>query len=264
MVGQSRIIDSITKYNNHNFPRSIILEGDYGCGKHTLTQIISSKLNIDILTLDDISLDSINNINLSSIPYIYLINGDNLNPKQQNILLKTIEEPLNNSYFIILTTDQKLLLNTLKNRCIIFKFDDYKKEDLIDFIPNKYKNDSILLNICNTPGKLLKLNNIDFDSLYAFGVKFVSKLKLASLANVLTISNKINYKDDFTKFDLNLLIDIIIYISYNSYIKENNRDFPIIYNETVKLKSKLKNKLFNQEQLFLNYLIELWCKLKLN
>ena len=261
MVGQSNLLKTIDGITN--FPRSIILIGDQGCGKDLLIDIISNKLNLNKINLTSIDSEIINNILISSIPYIYIIDGDNLDIKQQNILLKTIEEPLNNSYFIIKTEYKYNLINTLLNRCLIFKFEDYNKSDLISFIPDKYKDKTdILVKIFNTPGKLINLNTIDFDSLFEFCDKFVNKLNVASLANTLTISNKINYDDTYDKYDINLLFDTIIYLTLKYYNTLNDIKFLKLYEVTLKYKYNLKNKKYNKEQLMLSYLLTSWKSVK--
>ncbi len=262
MIGQQSILKVIDQFNIDNFPKSTILIGDNGCGKHTLINYISKKLNLPLINIDHVDSEVTSDVIISPLTYIYVIDGDNLTLKQQNILLKIIEEPLNNA-FIIITSEYKYnLIETVLNRCYKIQFNDYTQEELLEFIPEKYKNNIDVTKICNTPGKLKKLDNIDFDSLYNFCIKFINKLECASLANTLTIVDKINYNDKYDKFDLNIFLDTILYLSFKYYIETNNKNCLFIYQITLNYYYKFKNKIYNKEQLMSNYLINVWQKVK--
>ena len=44
MIGQKRLLNVIDNYTIDTFPRSVILIGDQGCGKHTLVNYISENI----------------------------------------------------------------------------------------------------------------------------------------------------------------------------------------------------------------------------
>lgn len=48
---------------------------------------------------------------------VYIPEADNLNPESQNALLKNLEEPGKNNYFILTTAKPQLLLPTILSRC---------------------------------------------------------------------------------------------------------------------------------------------------
>ena len=48
---------------------------------------------------------------------VYIPEADNLNPESQNALLKNLEEPGKNNYFILTTSKPQLLLPTILSRC---------------------------------------------------------------------------------------------------------------------------------------------------
>lgn len=262
MVGQERLIEQINKFNIDSFPKSSILNGEQGCGKHTLVKYIESYLKLKSIYLEDVNNEVIESIYLSPIPYIYVIDGDSLNIKQQNILLKTIEEPLTNSFLIILSENISSILPTILDRCYLFKFDFYTDITLKQFIPPQYADQPNLLNILRTPGKLINISNVNFNDYNNFSIKMISKLKLASLANSLTISDKFNYKEDYTKFEIPLMIDLLIYNSYKDYLDNNNKDSLSFYNISLKYKNKFLTKVYDKKQLMISYIIELWETLK--
>jgi hypothetical protein len=81
--------------------------------------------NPDILVITDYTIENIRSINrfLSQKPYshttkvVYIANADLLNPESQNTLLKNLEEPGENCYFILTTAKPAALLPTIISRC---------------------------------------------------------------------------------------------------------------------------------------------------
>ncbi|MGL4452363.1 MAG: DNA polymerase III subunit delta' [Sarcina sp.] len=70
---------------------------------------------------------------------IILYDGQKMTTEAQNALLKTIEEPPNGVYIIILTTSLELILDTIKSRCQICKLTPLSGDDLLEFIDRDYK-----------------------------------------------------------------------------------------------------------------------------
>ena len=126
----------------------------------TLIDTLSEKKSIDINQIRNLIL----NLNKSSFNskerFIIIDNIENLNKNSINSLLKILEEPPSNTYFIIINND-RFILPTLKSRCINYKV--FLKNDVID-VTNRILGDDIfkhinidLLNYYSTPGKLYKL-----------------------------------------------------------------------------------------------------------
>ena len=126
-----------------------------------LIDVAFDKKNIDIEQIRTL----ITNINKSSFndkPRIILIdNTEYLNKSSVNALLKSLEEPNKNTYFILINNQQKLL-KTLTSRCINFNINlsNYKSIEVI----NKLLDDDIhelindeMLNYYFSPGNLYKL-----------------------------------------------------------------------------------------------------------
>ena len=70
---------------------------------------------------------------------IILYDGQKMTTEAQNALLKTIEEPPNGVYIIILTTSLDLILDTIKSRCQICKLVPLGGVDLLEFVNREYK-----------------------------------------------------------------------------------------------------------------------------
>ena len=63
---------------------------------------------------------------------IYILNdADKMNDAAQNCLLKTLEEPPEYAMIILIVSNEKVILPTIKSRCVIVKFSNLSSEDLM-------------------------------------------------------------------------------------------------------------------------------------
>lgn len=261
MIGQKNLLEKLNKYSIDTFPRTILLLGEKGSGKHLIVNYIKENIvKLPIIDLTEIlSYETLDNIYRKPNPIIYLINLSNLTEKNQNVLLKFIEEPLNNSFIILIAESVFNLLNTVVNRCFILELDKYSVEDLNLVIAQNnlsFNNKDDLLKIVRTPGQLINLNGND--EVFDFCDKIINKIHLANYANVLTISSKINYKDNYDKYDIDLLFDTLLYKLFSKYKEEDNKKSYQMYLLTAESRKKLIDKRLNKEQFIQNYLTSLW------
>ena len=138
-----------------------------------LVDILSEKKNIDINQIREL----INNLNKSSFNtkerFIIIDNIETLNISSINALLKVLEEPPPNTYFILINND-RFILSTLKSRCIIFKISLDHKTSIS--VINKILDDDImkfinkdLINYYLTPGQIYHL--IEFFKIQKYDLK---------------------------------------------------------------------------------------------
>ena len=177
----------------------------------TLIDISENKRNIDINQIRTL----ITNLNKSSFNdkprFVLIDNIEYLNVNAINALLKIIEEPNPNIYFILIHNNKKIL-STLLSRCLNFKI-SLSHEDSINisnFITNKNIINEInyeLINYYFTPGNFYDLIKISND--------FEINLKSNNLKDFLKLLiNKNSYKK--TIFVNNLLYSYIeLYLTVN-------------------------------------------------
>ena len=179
--------------------------------------------------------------------FIIIENVNLLGINSANALLKSIEEPNNNIYFILINNSEFKILETLKSRCLEFKlnllnsevmeivnyhFDnDIYKDINLDFV-NNYNSPSFLISLVN----FLKINDLS--------------VKECSIEDLLTyiIKNKSYTSNDFIKEYLNLFIELFFYKNINiskkisfkikkyfylklSFVKKYNLDFESFFLE---------------------------------
>ena len=260
MVGQNDIVSWIYNHTIDNLPKIIMFLGEKGSGKHELVNLISEHLKLDNVDISEsINSDTINEIYSNPIPKIYLINLDNLNEKQQNTILKFIEEPIDSSFVILLSSNSNLILETIENRCYKIKLKSYSTTELSQFIKDeKYKD--FLLNTCTTPGQIISLqeSNCNLNDLYNLCNKVVNDIDKATLSNALSILNNLNITNIYDKFDLKTFMKTIEYIIMKNIDNLNFNLLFLTYNITEKYLNRLNDTRLNITSLMTNYIIELW------
>ncbi len=166
-----------------------------------LIDILPDKKSIDIEQIRDL----IKNINKSSFNqkprFILIDNTENLNINSVNALLKNLEEP-NNNIFFILISNQKKIFPTLKSRCLQFKISLNNTKSL-DVLSKIFENDieeyinKDLINYYFTPGNIYKLIRFSITSKID-----LTKINLNDFLKIIIEKNL--YKNDQT-------IKLIIY-----------------------------------------------------
>ena len=162
-----------------------------------LVDTLSEKKNIDINQIREL----INNLNKSSFNskerFVIIDNIETLNISSINALLKVLEEPPLNTYFILINNN-RLILPTLKSRCINFKISLDHKTSIS--VINKILDDDImkfinkdLINYYLTPGQIYNL--IEFFKLQKRDLK---DYDLKSFLN-LVIKDNLYKKDTLIK-----------------------------------------------------------------
>ena len=211
------------------------------------------KKNIDILQVREM-INFANKSTFNNKEKIILIDDcEYLNKNSSNALLKIIEEPNNDLLFLLIFDSQKKITNTLKSRCVEFKFNlnieyiseivnSVFKENIFnkiskDFIyysnsPLNYIN---FINLCNSFN--LDYTNIEIDEL----IKFILKNKLII---------KKNLSNDDIKFYLDIFFIKKIELFKNNYYF----DLFSYFNKKYRLISK-----FNLD--FDSYLLEFKSKM---
>lgn len=252
--GQEKICNQIDALTLDAFPRSLMLVGPRGSGKHLIVDYIATRFNLSVLdittTLDQESIEEIYN---RVEPYIYIIKANQLSIKEENAILKFIEEPLKNSYVVLLAETDIGLLQTIVNRCQIWYLQNYTKDLLRTFVQN---GNEYVLTIARTPGHVLELCNVPFTEMIQLADKIIDKIHIASVANTLTLSNKIKFKNE-TGFDLHLFVDIILQRIVEKSISTADPRYTTAYLLTSELKRKIEIKNLDYKALFEKYLIDL-------
>jgi len=255
MIGQDKLVAKLKSYSITTLPHSILLVGESGCGKHTLAKELADYFNVDLIDIStSISLDAINEISDSSIPTFYLIDCSVITDRHQNIILKFLEEPSRYAYLILLCANKSMILQTVVNRCVSFEFEPYTRDILSQFV----NSDEHVLDVCTTPGQVLSLHAGDLAELEKLCVTIITKIDRASYQNTLSIVQKINLKDEFDKFDIQVFFNVLLK-SINSVLVEKYEERLFkMYNLVAGYQKRLRDTRLNKELFLENFLTNLW------
>lgn len=259
IVGQDKIINKINSLTLDTFPHSLMLVGPKGSGKFTLCKYISEHLGLESHSItNNLTLEKIDSINASVTPAIYTIDGTEIDTRAENVILKFVEEPLKNAFIIITCENKSQLLPTVVNRCQVWNLESYSKEILKQFTDN-----DVILSIAKTPGVAKELSNLFFlygykiEDMLALADKIYDKIANANIANILTISDKIAFKDEQDKFDFDLFLEVLKYSVFNKYVSTCDTKFFQAYNLTNKLYNNRYISHINKKQLFEHFLFDI-------
>lgn len=212
-----------------------------------LVDVFEEKKNIDIDQIRNLIL-TLNKSSFNTKPRFVLIDKiELLNINSINALLKILEEPNDNIYFILINNNKKVL-PTLKSRCLNFKISlTYDKSiDITNKILkenlNNLLNEEFITNY-STPGQLLKL--INFTNINNIDSK---NLKLKDLISKIILDKK--YKKDSSIKDL---IYSLIELYFRNNVSIKNIKLINMYNYFLKKINTTKIFNLDEETLFMEF-----------
>ena len=262
-IGQSELINRLNSYTINNFPKVSLFSAPKGYGKHQLIKYLQDKFNFNLIELTDkLSSEIINDLYLIQQNSFVIINLDNYTERDQNVLLKFLEDSPSCCYIILLSSDLTSVLETVLNRSQLFKFQDYLDSEL-QLIINKYSNQAIpdyLVDFTKSPGQLLTLlQNNQYLDLETLCTKIVTQSKKANLGNMLSINSKLNYAEEYNKFDPILFLQVLAKTASNKWIVEKDEFSNLVYFKTTQtLITYNKDPRLNLFNLIELLLIDIW------
>lgn len=140
-------------------PHAILFSGSRGTGKTTLARIFAKAIgttDIDIYEIDAASNRGIDDVRelkeaVNTLPYeskqkVYIIDEVHMLTKEAfNALLKTLEEPPAHVVFILATTEEEKLLDTILSRCQVFRMHSPSRAVLVEVVRDVAKQEGFKL-----------------------------------------------------------------------------------------------------------------------
>ena len=243
LIGHNSYLENfVSLYKYDKLPSKILISGKKGIGKSLLInnfllkifnsnndhELITNMTHPNILNIKktndkkNIEIDQIREVvkftNQSSFNnkarFIIIDDAEFLNINSSNALLKNLEEPNENVFFILIFNSDMSLLDTIKSRCIEFKINISNEN--IELIVNNYFNDNIytkinsdLINYYSTPLFLISLLNYMNENELSITNTSIDDL----LINI--INNKHYNRQDFIRDNLNTIIELFFYNHIN-------------------------------------------------
>lgn len=220
MIGQEKNKVEIIDWSPT--PHFIVIIGPCGSGKTMLTKYIADSLNA-LYTVSDIKVDAIreiiNTAYTATDTIVYHIqNADNMRAEAKNALLKITEEPPKNAYFVMTIQNDSSLLATLKSRAQVLRIEPYTKEQLLEYVTEKYPEDNwtdLLMNIVSTPHDVDLLSIYDKMAFIDYVNLVIDNIGSVEPANAFKSAQSLQFKDtevDRTKFELKLFFSAFVAI----------------------------------------------------
>lgn len=154
MIGQKNNLNTIKQWRiNKSIPRFIIISGEDGSGRLTLAKVIIKMINASGVimgnSIDDVRTTIENAYTITDTTCYIFRNADDMRNEAKNALLKVVEEPPNNAYFIMTVENIDNMLGTIKSRGTVLNMEPYSRNELESLCM-----DELLLEYCSTPGQL--------------------------------------------------------------------------------------------------------------
>lgn len=215
-----------------------------------LIDLLNNKNNIDVGQIREMITYTNKSVFNNMSRFILIDNIENLNNNSNNALLKIIEEPNDNVFFILINNSEKNILPTLKSRCLSFKINFTFNESM--YVSNQILGSNIfnhinedLINYYNTPGEIINLINFSKDKNIN-----LKDYKLINFLNLL-IDNSYYKKNKFIKILLINLIELFFLKKYKlSSTKNSLLNFYQYFTNKVHNTEKFN---LDEESLFLEF-----------
>lgn len=260
MIGQSNLLKKLTSYTLSTLPHSMLFIGEKGCGKHSLINDLSKYYGIEINDITaNLTFDTLTNIYTIPTAYFYVIDICQINEKQQNVVLKFLEEPSVNAYVVLLCENKNQLLSTISNRCISYEFETYTKDQLKNFVQDD-ENEEYILSICRTPGQVKSVSGKTLSLAVALSDAMIETLNFnkVDLSRALSILDMINFKDEYDKPGCQLVVETMSSKLLKIIKSEKNVDASHLYGILNKYANRLKDSRINAHCVFEKMIIEMW------
>ena len=194
---------------------------------------------------ENIKIDDVRNIQKflskstykSNIKIVLIDNAEYLNVNSSNALLKSLEEPNDNTFFFIINNNSKRILSTIKSRSIEFRFflDINEKKSVLNSLINQYDN-KLNINLIDddffvdSPGNILRF------------IKILSEnnmnCKNDRLSCIFNLFEKFKVKKDS---QLLQLASLLIELFYNDLSAKDNKKLNIYFHNKFKVLSQISN-----------------------
>lgn len=263
MIGQNNLIEQLDKIKNiEDLPKSIIISGKKGMGKHVFANVLVQKFGIWYEYIDyELTLDLLNDMYNTNIIKFYLIDLEEVCKHKrlerfENTLLKFLEEPPELAWIVLLTPSEEILLETIRNRCQLFKLEPYSREELESLVKlyNRDFEDKDL-DFLSTPGEIMTLDHNHIQTLVNLGNTVITKISAATPANVISISNRFFGKENL---NLDIFLNILCKELSTYYIwQEDNQKYEDAFFLTKNFIEELKIMNVNRQYVFERYLLRL-------
>lgn len=217
MVGQNATLNTVDYWiKTDAVPRFMIISGDKGSGKATLSKEISRRMRAYLIECElsvDAVREAVKNCYKCSAPTVYLFrNADKMSTAAKNAMLKITEEPPRQAHFIVTVQNAENMLETLRSRATNIPMQPYTTEELDVFYHDyTHKKNQLIREVCSVPGMMLEMEKIDVEELLDFCNTIVDNIQQVTGVNAFKIVQRIRLKEDGNGHDPDLFFHCMKY-----------------------------------------------------
>ena len=242
----SHLMNSFFDKSNYDEEKNLILKRSSFLSQY-IENIYPNIIYISGVDLKSVKIEDIRNIKnlltqkamINNKRFVILDDVEMFNLNSINALLKIIEEPGPDNYFILINNKSKPLIETIKSRCIEFhiNLNSQKKRTAIDHLIKKFSQQKIIKTdlVDISPGNYIKFNYIFNENKINPDDKFIYNINL--ILNLYKKEKNILYKDlllFFTEYYLKTIniynnVDKLKIIEKRNFLFRNINDF-FLYN----------------------------------
>lgn len=255
-----------------NIARFTIVVGDSAMGCEEIAKCIATRCNATFVDCG-IKVDDVRNIismaykQSSPIAYVFK-NSDLMSPAAKNALLKVIEEPPRQAYFIMILKDKANTLATILSRGMVITLNPYTAKELRQYVLRKNKTLNktqlnYIENTCTTPEQVNLLLSYGIEEFYEFVENVVDYLPEVTITNSLKIAARLNLKDkeeEQDKYDVGLFLNTYTNLVLDKFLDGiyDEEQIELIMNSLLTIKSRLRVVGINKSSLVKQWLMRQW------
>lgn len=197
---------------------------------------------------------------ITSSKKVYIIDdAHTMTREAQNCLLKTLEEPPEYIMIILITSNENMIINTIKSRCMKINFQRIEDDLLKKYLQENYDINEISESMLDTIGGSIKKAILlkDKEEIYKDVEKIISNLEVKNIIDILN-NSEIIYKSKDDIFEILDYINVILFNLAKTRMKKIN------YLNCINIIEKTKNNLkanSNFDMSIDNMLLKMWEEL---
>ena len=283
IIGHKEILNKLKKKSkNNSFSHANLIVGNDGIGKSLIAKFLASNILVnkdDVQSVDIVNyypasktsfgVDDVRNIidEVNKKPYEYdkkvviLYKCDKMTVQAQNALLKTIEEPPEGVYMILLSDSMEMLLDTIQSRCQIYKLTPLQQSEMVEYINDKYGDISVedrqaaLAYSMGIPGKVdTFINDEKLKTIREITINMFDDIRKREKNFVIKYEKLLN---NFNNEKMDILDIILLYIRDILVFKElNNKEKIINFDKASIIENISRNLSYKKLDSMLEYIKE--------
>ena len=233
------------KININNKSHSLVINNSHP--NLFMIDLNENMSNIDISQIREMLKFSTKSSFNNNIKIVLINNADKLNLNSANAILKILEEPNENLSFILIHDSKCKILETIKSRCITYKFsinNDTKNNIINHFLKDEFSTNDFV-NYYSSPGEIIDFYNFCKENQISF-----KDINIENFLKVIIENNKIKNNKYFIN---NISSFFEIYFYKKILNNKDNYNYFNLYNLFLKKINLFKNYNLDLESLLIEF-----------